>query len=61
MSKFLISQNSYGTKFAIRKDKIDAVIQNDSEDDDVLATIWVRDEAYSSNESFNAIIAKLEE
>lgn len=61
MSNFLISQNSYGTKFAIRKDKIDAVIQNDSEDDDVLATIWVGDEAYSSNESFNAIIAKLEE
>lgn len=61
MGKFLISQNSYGTKFALRKDKIESVIQNDDEDDDDSSTIWVGDESYSSNESFDAIMARLEE
>ncbi len=61
MSNFLISQNCYGIKFALRKDKIESVIQNDDENDDDSTKIWVGDEIYSSNEQFDAIVARLEE
>lgn len=61
MSKFLVIKNYYGTKCAIRKTKIDSVIENTDEDDDELATIWIGDTQYGPTESFEAIMAKLEE
>lgn len=61
MSKFIVIKNYYGTKCAIRKTRIDSVIENTDKDDDELTTIWVEGEKYGSTESFEAIMAKLEE
>ena len=61
MSKFLVVKNYYGTECAIRKDKIDSVIKNTDEDDVEQATIWVGENQYGAVESFEDIIAKLDE
>jgi hypothetical protein len=61
MSKFIVIKNYYGTKCAIRKTRIDSVIENTDKDDDELTTIWVGENQYGAVESFEAIMAKLEE
>ena len=61
MSKYLITKNSYGVKFAIAKQKIDLVVENDDEDYDELTTIWVGEDRYESMEAIDAIMARLEE
>lgn len=61
MSNFLVIKSCYGTECAIRKDKIDSVIENTDENDDELTTIWVGERQCGSMESFKAIMAKLEE
>lgn len=61
MNNFLVIKSCYGTECAIRKDKIDSVVENTDEDDDELTTIWVGEIQYGSMESFKAIMAKLDE
>lgn len=61
MSNFLIIKNYYGTKCAIRKDKIDSVIENTDENDGEQATIWIGENQYGAVESFEDIMAKLDE
>lgn len=61
MSKFLVIKSYYGTECAIRKDNIDSVIKNTDEDDGGQATIWVGENQYGAVESFEDIMAKLDE
>lgn len=61
MSNLLIVKSYYGTECAIRKDKIDSVIKNTDEDDVEQATIWIGENKYGAVESFEDIMAKLDE
>lgn len=61
MSDFLVIKSHYGTEYAIRKTKIDFVIKNTDEDDDGQTTIWVGEDQYGAMESFEDIMAKLDE
>lgn len=61
MSNFLVIKSYYGTECAIRKDKIDSVIKNTDEDDVEQATIWIGENQYGAVESFEDIMAKLDE
>lgn len=62
MGKFLITKNYYGTNYAIKKSKIDSIMQNNDEDDDKnLTIITVGKDEYASSETINEILAKLEE
>lgn len=61
MSNFLVIKNYCGTECAIRKDKIDSVIKNTDEDDVEQATIWIGENQYGAVESFEDIMAKLDE
>lgn len=61
MSKFIVIKSYYGTECAIRKDKIDSVIKNTDEDDVEQAIIWVGENQYGAVESFEDIMAKLDE
>lgn len=63
MSKFIIITNSGGKKIAIRKDIITFVTENGTKEDPT--RVWVKreyeDEPYGCCETFEAIMARLEE
>lgn len=61
MNNFLVIKSCYGTECAIRKDKIDSVIKNTDEDDVEQTTIWIGENQYGAVESFEDIMAKLDE
>ena len=60
MSKFIVVK-SEGTdlRVAIRKEKVDGVTEG--YDEEKPATVWVGDESYPTVESFDSVLAKLEE
>lgn len=63
MSKFIVITNSCGDKMAIRKDIVTFVTENGTKEDPI--RIWVKgeyeDEPYGCCETFESVIAKLEE
>lgn len=63
MSKFIIITNSDGEKIAIRKDIVTFVTENGTKEDPV--RVWVKgeyeDEPYGCCETFESVMAKLEE
>ena len=63
MSKFLVITKSDGEKMAIRKDLVTFVTENGTEEDPT--RVWVKgeyeDEPYGCCETFDSVLAKLEE
>lgn len=61
MEDFIIFSNTCGGKTAIRKSEIAVIHEGDDEDDVEQTTIWVGENQYGAVESFEDIMAKLDE